>query len=67
MTPELEEYLRIIEMKLLGLIRDIQNIRNRVIPNQHGNQPTFFSALPVGEDINQNFANHVRREQCPHN
>ena len=49
-TAEILEYLRIVEMKLSGLIRDIRNIRDRLEPKTQSTAPTFFDVLKADDD-----------------
>ena len=49
---ELREYLAIVEQKLLSLMQDIRNIRDRLepqTPQRRPEAPNFFDALS-GED-----------------
>jgi len=71
MTPELREYLLIVEDKLRSLIQDITNIRARL---EQGAQPVnspvpgvfpgFFSTLPGADlDFHSNPANMGRNNE----
>lgn len=65
MDKDLIEYLDTVEMKLNSLLRDIQNIRDRL---DFRNKPIghqFFQALTADDD--ETAKPKSKYMQCPHN